>query len=123
MNQPIPIAELLILLKHSRPDAGVIFDFPGYMSPTKVASYRGYYDMPALGYDRIYGDMTVEKLREELENATDGRTYTGWKGGDFSYTKDDFLWAANPGEAQGYAITGIIDDGYQVKLKIAYHEY
>lgn len=123
MSEPISIGELLILLKHCRQDASVIFDFPGYQSPTKVASYRGYYDMPALGYDRIYGDMTVEKLREELERATNGVTYCGWKGGDFTYTKDNFLWAANPGEAQGYAITGIIDDGYQVKLKIAYNEY
>lgn len=122
MSEPISIGELLILLKHCEPTAEVEFGFPGYNRPTKVSSYRGYYDMPALDYSSG-AVMSVAMLIEELREATDGRQYTGWKGGEYTYQPSDFLWVANPGEAGGYVITGITKTDWRVMLNIAYHEY
>lgn len=115
--QPITIGEILATLRNCSPTASVNLDFAGYCRPTTVSSYRGYYDRPAIGYrhggysgDDHVGETTVSELIVELEKATSGRVYEGWKGGDYRYTPDMPLWVDCPGDATGVLIVGVEDD-------------
>lgn len=101
------IGEVIESLKRAKPDLGVAFAF-GYVVPTTVASWRGIYAEAALGYkyDGLStGRPKVKDVLKELKKAIDGRTYCGWKGGDFKYTAETPLHIDNPGE---YSSTELI---------------
>ena len=97
------INELLTLLRPAKQDIRVYFSFCRCV-PTVVASWRGIYDEPALGWEpagysgHVSEYPTVASLIKEFENAIGGRTYSGWKGGDYSYTGDEPLHIDNPGD-------------------------
>jgi hypothetical protein len=106
------------LSKIENKEADVQFDFC-YLRPTKVGSYRGYYDHLALGWsDESVTDKdgkflrhwpSVQSLIDELKAAI-GRTFEGWKGGDYRMTEETPVWVANRGESGG---TGIIEIGVE----------
>lgn len=125
----------LITELSSRPsDQSVVFDFGGFR-PTTVDSYRGYYCDLALGFDgaRTYSEedadidhasqgfrhTKVSDLLTELRSAI-GRTFEGWKGGDFRMTEQTRLWVANPGKCSGTAIVGIAECAWQTVIATAY---
>ena len=121
MSKPVTIGDLIVLLKNCDEDSGVEYDFT-YMSPTTVDSWRGVYAEPALGYEKN-GDVKVRDLIKELEHATSGVKYHGWKGGEYSYDKDQELFVANPGETGDCRIVGIMDAGWKVVLKTGYRPW
>ncbi len=99
----------------------ISFDFPG-VYPTTLASYRGYYEDLALGYEVGYSagnNTTVQKLLDEARLCI-GKTYTGWKGGEFTMDEDSTLWVSNQGECTGMAISRIEggDGFFTLKTKI-----
>lgn len=114
------INELLNELKKAKSDATVVFDFCDCF-PSVVDSWRGIYAEPAIGWgvlDYVEFDKypTVANVIAELEKAIDGRPYTGWKGGDFSYTGENKLHVDNPGR---YTLTELVkaeDRDWQVVL-------
>ena len=108
------IAELLQALKRANPDADVRFDFCG-CSPTTVDSSRGDYSIPALGWHDGQAP-TVSALVRELDMATDGREYTGWKGGEYTYTTKDCICVDNPGKWTSTELLRVEDKGWQVIL-------
>ena len=114
------IAELLRDLKRAKPDAEVIFDF-GQCAPTTVASSRGDYSQPALGwcatgYSGDHKAPTVTDLIAELERATDGREYTGWKGGEYTYTPRHTICVDNPGDWTSTHLVRVEDQEWRVVL-------
>lgn len=71
------IGELLTQLKQCKPEANVYFDFCR-CAPTLIASSRGDYARPALGWgctgrSEKLEPQTVAALISELEKAIDGR--------------------------------------------------
>jgi hypothetical protein len=114
------LGELIDLLKRRDPDEKVRYDF-GPFCPTTLDSYRGYYDDLALGFDEIDWDTypTVKSLVAELESAI-GKTFTGWKGGDYVMDRETPLWVANPGDSHGTAITGLAECRWITVLTTAY---
>ena len=107
----------------------VQFDF-GTAVPTDVDSWRGSYDCPQIGYrltgydsDSDKDSITAEQFLKELELGISGRVYTGWKGGDFTYSEDDGLWVSNSGNASGTVIIDVINDGWRYLIVTAYCEY
>lgn len=114
------IAELLHDLRRAKLDAEVRFDFAG-CAPTTVASSRGDYSKPALGwcatsYSGNGKAPTVAELIAELERATDGREYTGWKGGEYTYTLSDPLCVDNPGDWTDTQLVRVEDLEWRVIL-------
>ncbi len=104
------LGSLIDALKECAPGAEVQFDFC-YIVPTTLASYRGYYEDLALGWQDKGPTKTVAGLIEQLEGAI-GDTYEGWKGGDYTMHRGSSIWVANRGEAGGTAIVGLNDETY-----------
>ena len=97
----------------------VQFGFIHFRPNLRIHSYRGYYEDLALGYTDEYQkeDTTVEALLKILEEAV-GKTYTGYKGGDFYMDENTALWVANHSESGGTAIVDVIDCSYYIILKV-----
>lgn len=107
------LGAMIRALEHCKPDAIVRFDFCG-MVPGQLDSYRGYYEELALGFkDSSNGDVTVSDLLAEL-NRANGKTFTGWKGGDYVMGLDTPVWVDNPGHSNGTTICGIRDCDWKV---------
>lgn len=114
------IDELLHDLKRAKPEAEVRFDFGG-CAPTTVASSRGDYATPALGwcatsYSGGGKAPTVAALVAELEMAIDGREYTGWKGGKYTYTPRHTICVDNPGDWTSTQLVRVEDQDWRVIL-------
>lgn len=107
------LGSLINALKRCNADADVEFDFC-YLAPTKVNSYRGYYDHLALGWtDKHDGPgywPKVSALIAELESAI-GKTFTGYKGGEYRMNGSTPLWVANYGQTGGTGIVGLNCEG------------
>jgi len=117
-----PVFEILRLgqLIDLLPEGGtghVVLDFPAVLT-SSVDSYRGYYSDLALGYEferAALGGARIEppkagELRKDLAHAVGG-TFGGWKGGDFTMTRDTRVWVDNPGDCHSIAIVGADCDG------------
>ena len=95
------------------PDETIIrFDF-GYFTPKGKHSYRGYYEDIALGYtDETHDRLTAKDLAAELTSYL-GQTISGYKGGDYTVTRDTGMWvSADSSECTGTIITSVRDLGY-----------
>ena len=57
-------------------------------------SYRGYYD--ELGVEMTY-DCKIEHMVRDLEKAIDGRSFTAWKGGEYTYDENTNVYLADEG--------------------------
>lgn len=113
-DNQMTLGELIATLKRKDQDRSVTFGFD-YARPSGVGSYRGYYEDLAIGYKRC-ADCTVATLLLMLQDI-DGKTLTGWKGGDYTMDSDTVLWMANPGESCSMAIVDVIETPYQIWLK------
>jgi hypothetical protein len=79
----------------------VVYDVGG--SPFDPGSYRGYY--ADLAFDSKDSSVSAGELLAEAQGAI-GKTFTGYKGGDFTMDADTPLWRANYGHC-GRAIIGM----------------
>ena len=92
----------------------VYFDFCA-LSPTAVDSWRGSYNLPAIGWAQKT-PITVKELLEELNTATSGRIYYGYKGGEYTFNEDHDLYVDNYGVFSETMITDVLDKGWCVIL-------
>ena len=133
-TQPITAGELLDAIKHVGDDIPVRFDFCGLvipvrfdfcgLVPTSARSYRGYYDHLAFGWcdsDERDSLDTVGKLRSNVSDAM-GRTFEGYKGGDFVMHRGTPLWVAEYGRSDSTAVCGVHVTEWCVTLRTAYCE-
>lgn len=116
----LTLGELLIKLESLfKPDEYecdfryVKFDFKN-MCPTDFRSWRGIYREISIGYDTGV-TLTLDDLIRDVKNAI-GHIYTGYKGGEFTMSKNTPVWVANYGESgitdyngTEYATVGIVD--------------
>jgi hypothetical protein len=119
-NRGISLGELIAKLKKLSPSANIQFDF-GSASVGILDSYRGYYDQLALGYDGSYGSTlkTVGEVLLDCESAI-GKTFTGWKGGDYVMDSSTSIFIANSGCTSDTYIKGITEkypDWYVINTK------
>jgi len=70
-------------------------------------SYRGYYrDFCVEPIAAASSPNTVSRLLETFKFAN-GKSYHGYKGGDFVMSQNTFVWLSEYGVSSGYAITGV----------------
>lgn len=103
------IGALVAALEGCVQTATIQFDFC-YTAPADFASYRGFYDHLAIGWNT--GDWPrVAEFLPRLE-ATIGREYEGWKGGEYTMRDGTPIWVANRGETGYTAIVSLtVDEG------------
>lgn len=105
--------------------AEVVFDFE-YLFPIKFSSWRGSYDELALTFtSRDDSNKEPHKVTEFLElcKQTIGKTFEGWKGGEFTMSKITPVWVANAGNSGNTALIDVVDNDYDVILITGYREY
>jgi hypothetical protein len=113
------IGQLIDALAKRDPDQAVLFDCGG-TRPGGIFSYRGYYEDLSIGVTEKHTNVDVEQLLATLRHAI-GQTFTGYKGGGYTASRDTALWVSNYGEAYSTIITGIEDEeGYYTVLKTRY---
>ncbi len=102
------LSNLIDALEKRDQAGGVRFDFGG-LRPTRLHSYRGYYEDLALGFAAYDAQGAVDTIGELLRGLKEsvGCEFTGWKGGEFMMDRNTALWVANAGETSGTAIVGI----------------
>lgn len=110
LHGTVSLGDLIEALKCRDQEQEVYYDFGGF-APEGIGSYRGYYEHLALGFaedaDRIK-PIAVAALVALLESAN-GKTFEGYKGGDFTMHAKTPVWVSNYGRCDGVGITGIYD--------------
>lgn len=92
----------------------VLFDF-SEAAPGHLMSWRGSYDELALTFndpqrDAYYGYAipTAESFLAMLRDAlAPGRTFGGWKGGEYQMTTETPVWVAPWGQSSRTAVVGV----------------
>lgn len=89
----------------------VMIDMNGFYDikvyATGIDSYRGYYSDLAIEYSLNKKDgLTVNQLIKKLKQAI-GKTFIGYKGGEFVMHEGTVVWLGNYGKSTGRQITGI----------------
>jgi hypothetical protein len=69
----------------------------------KLCSWRGSYDIPSVTYDYSYEGKLASVIAGELEYALT-HDHTGWKGGQYSYSKEDEFYVSEKGTSQEYKV-------------------
>ena len=75
--------------------------------PSSVDSYRGYYS--DLAIEPSNEKINVEKFLVMLKDSL-GKTFEGYKGGDYVMEENTPLWMANYGDC-GEAVVSVSEDG------------
>lgn len=124
-SEQISLGELLLKLEaiadKTKP---VVFDFNGFV-PTSLDSWRGIYAEISFHYEQVE-PKTVSQIIEMVKEAI-GKTYEGYKGGDFTMSRQTPVWVANYGESgcspykegtEDYTSVGVVDvtDGEKVTI-------
>jgi hypothetical protein len=76
----------------------------GGISLGGAASYRGYYEM--LAFEPTEEEHTVAELLVECE-AANGKTFTGYKGGDFTMGINTKVWVSAWNDSSGIGIVDV----------------
>ena len=112
--EQMTLGQLIEQLEKMNPDSGVICSTDTSMVFTTFDSYRGYYDDLALGY--ITKDYHEEGKNDEIHTVKDflaeaksclGKTFYGWKGGEFIMGANTPLWVAHSGHTSDFVIDRI----------------
>lgn len=106
----LTLGQLITELAQSAPDAEVTFDSGEPVGG--CGSYRGYYS--DLAFCKGDEPRSVASLLEEARTAN-GKTFEGYKGGDFTMSDDTPLWFAEYG-CLGPAIIGVTHEEGSVIL-------
>lgn len=120
--EPIVARQGEVIEKYKE-EAKVEYDF-GRLFPTTIDSWRGSYAELALDYteDDSKSEMKVSDFLQMLKDAV-GKTFEGYKGGDFTMNKRTPVWVANYGKANNTAVIDIVDGDYFVMIVTGYMEY
>lgn len=89
--QPFRLGDLIEFLESLEQDALIM----GLGSPD---SYRGYYDQ--LAFEPTDQMMVVGRLLADVKECV-GRTFTGYKGGEYTMTERTSVWIARYGTTAG----------------------
>jgi hypothetical protein len=99
------LGEFIEALKKLDRGAYICFDFAG-LRVGEIHSYRGYYSH--LATDPTRGPF-LDRVGAVIDayKACLGKTFMGYKGGDFKMDEDTPLWVATYGDSGGSRIVGI----------------
>lgn len=91
-NYHLTLGQAIQQLSTTDPNLPVRFDNGD--SPGKAMSYRGYYSDLAISPESHVDPVSVSEFLATLKGALN-KTFTGYKGGDFTMGEDAPLWCAD----------------------------
>ena len=116
-SEQLSLGEIVLKLEAiADKDKLIFFDFGGY-TPCGIDSWRGIYAELALDYtDDPINKPTVQTVLTMLKAAI-GHTYEGYKGGDFTMSRQTPIWVAHYGisgiekykDSDDYSSVGVVD--------------
>ena len=108
---PMSLGEMIDELEKVRDkDACVVFDWCD-MEPSEFRSYRGYYEHLVIVPAGSIMDNTVKSFLNKCKDCV-GKTFTGYKGGDFRMGRKTPVWIGYPSRATGYGVEAVEEDTY-----------
>lgn len=120
ISPQLSLGELILKLEAITDQSKTVgFEFE-HLRPTGFDSYRGYYSDLAIGF--ASGDDAPEvRVDQFLTCAKEcmGKTFTGYKGGDYVMGKTTPIWIANCGNSGGTGLVDVIETPYSVKLRVS----
>jgi hypothetical protein len=108
-------------IETNQQEATVCYDFE-YLFPTSIDSWRGSYAELALNWSASENRMKVSEFISMLNDAV-GKTFEGYKGGEYLMSRDTPIWVANEGNSGNTGVIGVLNQGYQVILLTSYTEF
>jgi hypothetical protein len=114
------LGQLIADLEVLDQDKPIRFNF-GYFTPCGIGSWRGSYSELALGYD-TKSEWKVSDLFAACRDAL-GKTFMGYKGGEYTMSRTTEVWIDNYGEASSTGLVEIIDVGWQYVLRADYRRF
>ena len=90
--------------------------------PTGFDSWRGSYCELAIGFDFESKRQTVEEFLSKCREVV-GKTYQGYKGGNYTMSRQTPVWVANYGKSGSTGVIDVLETSYQVILVTGYCEY
>lgn len=132
VSNQLSLGEFILKLEHlyeknkDKEDYRVCFHFADLI-PTGFSSWRGSYDELAITFGSgrdLYGREDFSKIANLLKEAKScvGKTFHGYKGGDFVMTKNTPLWVSNYGSSGSTTVVDVIDNGYEAIIFTGYRE-
>jgi len=115
------LGKLIEALEKQPQDNWVFYSF-GYFKPTTFGSFRARYEDLALGYTEKVGHIAVKELLERCKDAN-GKTFEGYRGGEFTMHLDTPLWIANDGDNPKTAIERLSDEKYMTVIHTKFQDY
>lgn len=127
MAKQMTLGQLIDVLERKDPEASIDYAF-GYFSPTRFHSWRGAYEELSLGYGHwteiggFSNRPTVASLLA-LSIEADGKTFTGYKGGEYTMDRDRRIWISNNNESCQSGIADVIEGDVGVVIVPGYFTY
>ena len=111
-------------------EARVVYDFCR-LFPTDIGSWRGSYSELALNYsdwtksNGVFWGVEPMKIGDfyNMIKETIGKTFYGYKGGEYVMGKNTPVWVANYGDSGHTAVINIIDNEYEIIIITGYREF
>jgi hypothetical protein len=101
----ITLGEIIDKLSTESPSSPVKVQWGGVLTDFgDLMSYRGYYS--DLAIDAGDSERTVDQVLSALRSAN-GKTFYGYKGGDFTMGRGTLVWVSSYGECTGVGVTGV----------------
>jgi hypothetical protein len=108
-------------IAEGKEEATVGYDFE-YLFPTSIDSWRRSYAELALNFQAEGNELTATDFLKVLKDAV-GKTFCGYKGGDYVMSRQTPVWVANYGNSGNTAVLDVIDDEYQVVIVTGYRQF
>lgn len=115
------IADVKRTEKEEYQDPDIKFEFAA-CHPVCLSSWRGSYAELAIEYAIDGKILKAQEFLDMLKEAI-GKTYCGYKGGDYIMGKATPMWVANNGDSGETGVLDIIYDGYWVIIKTGKCEF
>lgn len=113
----LTLGELIAELKKVPGELSIKIAAPMDLVPTEVHSYRGYYSDLAIDFECSYSTKTVKEFLPTLEEAV-GKTFEGYKGGDFHMPAATPIWVSRYGQASGALVRGVSHDKHTCWIEL-----
>ncbi len=104
-QEQMTLGQLISKLEEMNPESTIVCSTDTSMTFTGFNSYRGYYNDLAIGYtvDNNEGFIIVKEFLDSAKECL-GKTFYGYKGGEFIMDENTPLWIANYGHTSDFII-------------------